>query len=377
MAWTHWICDTLTGERVQRVELTESRWDRLANAVGRGSHTISLAQAWASGRWTSRATFRDYWLGVITEWSRTLVVCWDEYPVYAGLISKEIGWDERTGEVSIETVEVRHLLSRRCAFGVTDYAGGDWGVYDLDLRSAAWVAISKGLTGGSTRWNIRLTPTWVSAGTVRRSYPRWEHRTVEEMLRELQDMEGGPDVDFRPLWSPTDNRLSWEPRLGVPLLQAPGYTWHAASASGATVTPERDATRITTGVHVPGNGSEADMKRAGVDVADPAYTGPFMDTVLPMPGEEDTAVLAAHGRAYGDTYSKPIEQRALVVRADGGDGPIKGPVASQLIPGIRAEVVSSGSLRIPDGVSTQYVLGVHGDLSYDIRLDVQEVRDAA
>ena len=89
------------------------------NGVGTGTHTFVSPELGAGASVNARRSSR---VDLTRTWSRTIVQCWDDKPIYAGLIvGKSVDDEART--VDVATVEFRELAKYRTTFGVNGYNG--------------------------------------------------------------------------------------------------------------------------------------------------------------------------------------------------------------------------------------------------------------
>ena len=109
MAWTVWVCNTTTGERLMRLPAASFSWERVLNSGASGQATFKLADP----------TFAGLDMRSLTSLvARTLVIEWVEAPgvaaepVYAGLIWKRV-YDRDTQTLTVEHSDLWSILSRR------------------------------------------------------------------------------------------------------------------------------------------------------------------------------------------------------------------------------------------------------------------------
>ncbi|PPG39471.1 hypothetical protein [Pseudoclavibacter sp. RFBA6] len=381
--WRFWICNSLTGARIREVFPLDGSWKTIANGVGTGSHSFSLFhEVWLLERAgftkaVAEAEVRSTW-GSLTNpdgAKMAIVVCWDDTPVYAGLIKRR-SIDDANGVVTVHHDEIRSLLADRLTHPVGGFGTGTWEISGVDLRSAAYLTILRAMAGRGFRWDVRLRGKSITPGSVQRTIWNFEQQTAEQILTEFQNTDGGPDVHFRPVWNAIDAGLEWDPRLGAPRLSGGIFDFViGADNDGATnlVTLE-DTKKQITGVHVAGKGSEVDMRRGWAAESAPVGDGWLRDVVLPLKHIDSVPSLTAHGKALERAQKYPTRQFTMSVRADGApsDG-TSGPTAADIIPGTALRVLPS-SLILADDWLSGYVISVSGDMSMDLSVDFQEVQ---
>ncbi len=253
--WSHVICDLSTGVKQLNVFPSAGSWKTGKNgSIGSGEHMFRL-------RDTKTKLPAATWRGLVAPWSRVLVVCWDGAPQYAGLISGH-EWDRDAGVLKVQHQELRALLSRRLVTGTGSYsAGGYFEVAGKSLRGAARAIIARATAGtpGDGHYVPIVLPA-DEAGTFTRRWWFYELANAEDMLTEIQDTDGGPDVYLRQRWSAADT-LEWVLELGTPSLSGSTVEWVVgAPKSPATgVTQKTNADKTLTGVIGIGKGSEQDL----------------------------------------------------------------------------------------------------------------------
>ncbi len=358
--WSFWICDTQTGVKQLRMWPSASRATRKLNGAGTGSHTFQLRRDGLT-----RAQHQD----LFSEWRRTIVVCWNGRPVYAGLITGS-DYSTETGAITVDTAELRTILTRRFPFGIGTYVGGTLIIPNRSLRGLVYQLVFYGTQGArSPVWNLPIiAPTWDEAGDQSRNYFNYEFHTIEAAISELQDVEGGPDIDFAPRWSSTGT-LEWELRVGsaaVPRLGGPAFEFNITAAKSGTfnVRLRSNGSKMVTGVFTVGKGSEADM-RHGEDATLAVAGGiPSLDVTRQMKDQDDVGILDAHSRSEVATYKAPTKQLSFSVSA--------ADVMDTALPGSTYRLYFKGDEMIDDGWQLMWSLGYSIDLSRNVTIDVQE-----
>lgn len=259
MSWSYWFVDTVTGVKQLQVSPSEGGWERVLNGKGSGAHVFQLGD-----RTLSRAT----WRALTTPWARTLVVCRNNVPVYAGLVSDR-PYDRDTKTLTINHVDIRGILNDRFPFGVTSYHGGTLVLTNLSMRSAAGRLVQAGLTGPRPIYALPIVlPTLVETGAYSHTYFAHNFITVADALEDLQKIDGGPDVDFAPRWSSTGT-LEYVMRTGTtaaPLLTGATFDFpmNGEKEPLTGLKLNDDGTNQVTGVYAIGQGSGEDMVVGGI-----------------------------------------------------------------------------------------------------------------
>jgi len=360
--WSHWICETITGKKLLPVHPSASSWKTSITSIGDGSHTFRL-------RDERTKLDRETWQNLTIPWSRTVVACWNDIPVYAGLVMGH-RYDQPTGVLVVKTSEVRRVWGSRMPFIVPEYSpNGVRAVSGKSLRGVmrqviAWGSVAYPVE--STWWlPIALPPD--EAGPHSRSWQHYNFETVEQMLSQIEAEDGGPDLNLRPRWNEAD-RLEWEARIGAPTLGGPAFEYDlTARKSGLTgFDVDTDATRQLTGTFGLGMGSEADMLVGlgqNIDVPEGPFDIPNLDATRSFKTVSDPAVLRS--RAIGEL--RAFRWPSHVTSPE--------PLAADVLPGmvlgstIRAWI--EGDEFLDDGWRVATVTGMAGSLSEKLTLEVQ------
>lgn len=359
--WTFWIVDTLTGDKLARFAPTAGRFRTVMNGVGDGEHSILLR----SSDWPySRAQNRD----LTTPWARTLVQCWNDVPKYSGLITKR-AWNEASGVLRIESEELRTIFTRRLAFTIGLYDGGTLTVTGKSLRGLirAIVMAAAYRPPVGDPWHLPIAYPADEGGSESRTWYNYNFPVADEMLDEVQNINGGPDIYFKPRWSGSDKH-EWELQIGTPSIAGPTLDWHvkAAEAPALDVGVVEDGTKQLTGVFSIGKGSEADMRHGEAGHL-AGTTIPYLDTTRSYKEVDDVARLNAHAMGELVAYREVTTQYSFDTLASGT------PSLDQLSPGARPRLWFDESEFVDDGWKNLYLLGMSGDLTEKISLEVQGV----
>lgn len=366
------IVDTLTGVKLQELQPASGTWKTLVNSIGSGQHSFLLRDAETP---LPAATWRD----LTTPWGRTLVVSWTSWfgqvsAVYAGLIDSR-SWEKTSGTLTVSHQEMRALLRKRLSSDLPRFwPYSSFTISGRSLPSAALAVCVYGLLDqpGSI-WTLPVvfsTPN--EAGPYSFEWPHTKFDTVDAMLRQITDTDGGPDVWFQPAWS-SSGRLEWWVQIGSPRLPGSTFEWNM----GADVHPvsdfneAEDGSQMLTGVFGLGEGSEADMllSKAG---SLPGPVVPAMDSTRPHKEIDDQARL--DGLTMGDLRLArwPSKGQTFALQLDDGS---LGPVArlgDTLRVGARLRVFDPGDEFMAEGWRGGYLVGLSGDVkSLKVGVEVQ------
>lgn len=297
---------------------------------------------------------------------RVLCVLADDKPVYHGLIINS-DYSADTGKLTVTHKDVRELAATRWLFGIGassqtwEWAGLSWrGI----ARAVAKIIFTDPI---SDAWPLPVTLPASEAGDETFKTYGYEFRHGESLLKEIEEMPGGPDLDFHPML--VNGKFGWELRIGSPFLEGPEFTFHLQAPHGAltdvgvkTVGDEK-----FTGVHGVGDGSEWDMVRGGA--AAPVSAGLARDTKLTLKSD-DLAKVNKRSAGYLDTRLETYQQWSFSARTDRLD-------VTRLRLGSIITIQSQGDEWIDDGYTRHRVLGFGGNITDpdSIDLTVEKVKD--
>ena len=371
MSWSFWVCDTRTGVKQLQVFPSGGSFGRTLNAAGQGgSDTFPLAASKLS---------RAQWKDLTTPWRRTLVRCWDGVPVYAGVITGR-SYDRDTKTLTVRHADIRALLAKRFPFGVNSYyangvsgAPGKLVLTNLSLRAIAANVVQQGLIGPHPIYSLPIVfPTLSEPGPYSRTYFNYNFATVPSALQELQDVDGGPDIDFAPRWS-ASGTLEWEMRAGTPATPAlTGGTFEFNLTSEECplthVNVDEDGSKQVNGMFTIGAGSEEDMRVAGRGIGDYGETiFPALDGTQSLKDIDDLNTLSLHSFSAINVQQNPTKQWGMSLLASGYPG------LNRLTLGSTLRVYSKDDPWIDDGYASLRLIGFSGDMTENITLDVQPI----
>lgn len=356
--WSYWIVATQSGVKQLQVVPSAGRWRTVMNGVGDGEHTFPL-------RDTLTALPRSTWQGLAQPWARTLVVCWDDTPVYAGVILKS-KYERATGMLELTHSELRVIFSRRMSFMVPTFTpSGSFTLSSKSLRGLVRGVVAKGaISVPGDDWHIPVVLPADEGGSESRTWFTYNFDSIESMITELQDTDGGPDVHLSPRWS-TSGTLEWVLRIGTPALTGVTVEWNATANSDALeLVQTMDATKQVTGMFALGNGSEQDMKVGkSPNVGIPGSDIPNLDTTRPFKSVDNVTELNALALGELKAFREPTTQFSVSTLASG--------VLPALVVGSTIKVWVDGDEFMNDGWRTGYLLGMSGDTSEKIGLEIQ------
>ncbi|QNO12679.1 minor tail protein [Arthrobacter phage Snek] len=214
----------------------------------------------------------------------------------------------------------------------------------------------------------------VETGVHSRTYNGFDLGYIGERLRQLTQVENGPDIRFRPRFKLDDPTVvEWVLETGTnakPLLTqtGPDWIWDASVAESGIVklSVTRDATGMAARAWAPGNGQEKNMKLAWATNLSLVNAGfPWTETDAASKDVEDVATLqAGANRMLADSLA-PWDEWSLQVRAD------QAPRLGEYLPGDWAQIfIGPGHPMIEPGAYRVRVMAVDGDHSETVKLTV-------
>lgn len=353
MAWSYWICDTITGQKQLLVNPVSGSWERKLNGVGSGQHTFVV-----QGHPFGRARWRDL---LDQKWNRTLVVCWETVPVYAGIITAAD--PQSNGTVVVSHYELRAIFDRRFPFTVSGYTEGTRYIPDRTLRGMVYQMLVQAVTGAPRRSLPLAFPAFDEAGSEDRVLYNYEFISIEQAIREVQDSDNGPDIDFQPRWT-FDGKLQWLIRVGTPFLDGPAFELNptAPQSRVISVSGQTQGDRMVTAVHAIGKGEEEDMRVGGAEIGG---TTPALEVARPFKTIDDLNALNAHALSEAETFAVPIMQPAVTLPAS--------MVMPNLLPGSTVRLLFEDHWWFLDEPMNMRCVSFSGDGTASISLSVQEV----
>lgn len=344
--WSYAIHDTQTGVRVDWVEPMAGGWTR--GAVELKTFTFKLR---GDGR--TRAQRRD----LFKTWERTIVVLWDDVPVYAGLI---VGRPRRpaAGILTVKHIDARVLLSKRFLFGVSSYVPTQ--VFNFTGYSARGVArqvLYYGLLHPySSAWPIHAEVGGAELGSSPwAKYHPYDFQSPESILQTIEAADSGPDIELMPEYR--SGVLWWVARIGSPFLSGATFEMRMQGETPMIdLDIDEDALQQATGIFTTGAGSEQDMRVGEASL--PLSVGVSRDYAVPYKDVDDPILLASLAVGRLTAVTSPRAEWAF-------GGMVKDFPPSQLRPGVAFRVYSEDDEWEDDGWSVHRLLQFSGTVGSD------------
>lgn len=362
---TVWVVSGLTGEKFLNLTsyLSSAQWERRLSDVGSGTHVFAH-QLLTSGPRVGAILKRQQWRDRAYPHRNMIVQCWGDRVVYAGYVNS-ITVDETS--VTFRSLEFRSLLSWRMPFQMNepDYLGAT-----LNLTSSIEGLIVETVRKGVYRpsdpfWNAPVVLPSYPGGSETLLVEYWRAKTIEDIVRSIEQREAGPDVDFEPEWNPADDRfLQFVLRVGVPRLDGQMFEFAPGSPkSGLTGwSTQLDGSEQLTGGFMAGEGSEVDMM-VGFGILGSPTGIPYRDgqSSVKDVSEQDQLDSRAQGFVLGRYL--PLEQLNVSYLATGHQGiPRLGDVH---------RMVYTNHFWEFDGPRDYYTVGMRGTHELGVTPDLQ------
>lgn len=349
------IFDSITGEKLNPVEPSGGSWSAKLDGSGSNQFTVPVLSMDMS-----RTARRD-----LLRPNARLVAHIDEFDtvIAAGMLLRTPYSITKTA-ATCYWVDIRDLFRQRMGFGVGSWnSTGTLQVTNRSYSGAARAIVSRQLRDFTQpTWMLPIDLPADGAGTFSRKWDYYQFPTMDDCLRELE--KEGVEIYFDPYLTSGGN-LRFATRVGTPITGASFDL--PVSAEGSHVEnleADEDGSKQLTGVLYAGNGTDADTVTAWAGGGQ--FTIPIRDAYRSAKGVKSIAQLQRMADADLAEHKDPIEQWSFDVRVD---EPVR---ASHVKPGRLLRMDVRDDPWLPDGVTTQRVIGVSGDLaSQTYQLEVQ------
>ena len=365
MVYIHSVGDLRTGLITATFPLTGTSWSRPLKDAGTGSGTLDLTDpdnVALSPRYTA-APARSFWM-----------IEWDSVPVWGGIIWSHKYTRKPSRQLTLGAAGLPSLWDHRKVLPALGYASAPLAAANTDLTALSLGTIAKRLVQqavAAVGGNLPLVLPADVAGTGERHYNAFDLPWLGDMLTALGEVADGPDIEFVPRRvEGNSSYIEWVMRAGNPYLTQAGDPWlwdDTVPESAVTdLSVDIDASKLATRAWVPGTGSEQQMLlglREDLTLVGAGY--PLLeveDTTHKTTLEQTT--LDAHADDLIARRARPIEQWSLKVRAD------MPPVLGAYAPGDAAVVAVEGDPYIDDGDHALRILGISGNDTAEVTLNV-------
>ena len=255
--WSYYLVRTRDGVTQGRMEpASPGSWARRLDNGSSGSHVFHLA------------TYPEAW-GRMRPARRTLVVCYDDEPVYAGVIWRAT-YSRNAGTVTLNHEDIwsiwslRQASPRYLAEDDPDLLVKDTQISysGLTRRTLAKRIVELGMTGivadpGAYTLPIVLPPD--ESGSWGRTFRTSDWLSVADRLHDLAGQGGPMQVDFAPVWQSAGN-LAWELRVSHDI-SSPRVVLHAdvEQSPVLSLSVTNDVSEYASEYQVTGSGQGSDV----------------------------------------------------------------------------------------------------------------------
>ena len=308
------VGDFVTGAPLADLRLNSGRWKRGIADTG-----LDATLPWGAA---ARAI-----ADAVRPWSHYLACDRDGVIMAAGPIMS-IEYRHGRRQLSLRAAGAEAYFSRR-EINNPQVVGKGWEMYDHAQRKPAfWAATSMGMDGqgghtweGILGWFVKQAMNWPQSANIQGwnsdadgEHGMWidgiDHRTIREVLDDVQRENGGIEWDVDSVWSA--GNVLWDFNVGDPLLTTSrSPSWSDANVVDLTAT--LDGRDVTTHQHVTGRAE--DGTPISVTSAASSYAIMLEDADMSRTTESDRARLqrwANEGRAL---KARPTLNVPLTVRA--------------------------------------------------------------
>lgn len=363
--WKAYLFEVMTGLVGSEVEMsTNGRWDVRLNMTEQCQVTVQKSSLQGIGRrWWS-----PWRAGILLTFT---AAGQSEEPIAAGPIVSPP--DEYPDSLSFRIEGIRSLLEWRFAHD-KEYPPGDEAAMrksKLYYADSALDRIAQDLVKRATAKKggtlpIVFGPRSPAANGTTRTYHGYDLANigVDKLLGQLSDVEGGPDIMFRPEWVDAESRqhIRWRMMNGNDISPAIPQQWTMDVDLGRPRGVDSEVSMNTRGdhyanrVYATGAGEGAGLAIVGRErnaLFDDYF--PLMERTVSVSSATKTSTLASHASAGLSTT--PLVE--LNVTVDGSD-----PAAAlgRWHVGDKARVTIKGWFSIPDGTYELRVVRAAGDL---------------
>lgn len=364
MGYSCTIVDTRTGYPViERLTPKAGTWKTIMNSFGTGSATFSLRDA-------ENAHTPAQWRDAVRQWDRTIVISYDDVAKYAGIIHGRVTWDRDAGELTLPSSEVRVLAAKRFAAMLVTYTKtGKFAPAGKSLRGLVTAVLREGFykTPGDN-WTLPFVIPADEAGSQSREWKMPKFDSIDDMLVELTNTDGGPDLVLDPRWN-ANGHLQWHALVGSPRVAGEQHDWDL----GAALTPvtgykeHEDGSKMLSGVFALGAGSEEDTlvgRSPLTGISGPPI--PDMDGTMSFTSIESEAELNALATGMIRAFRSPTVTHEFGLILGEPDSPVD---MATMRPGARTKLSLPSDEFIVGGFRNGYVTSLGGDLAA-AKLDV-------
>ncbi|WP_233202016.1 hypothetical protein [Cryobacterium sp. Y11] len=375
--WWYWICDTQTGDKIQRLpDPVSGPWSCSLDGGDYGSTVFQLG---------ADDFTQAQWWDFTAPHSRTLIVERNKVIRYAGIINADPDFDHDTGRLTVAHVDLESFFSERYPFGIGSYWADEVahrpGKIELSGRSHRSIicnVIAAGLVGPTSNYALPVVLPWLTeSGSQSLTAENFNFQTCSDLISDRRKVESGVDFYFKPRWK-SDTAFEWVVVAGSdsdPLLigKTADFYLNAEQPVLSNVKFGRDGVKQFTGMFSIGQGSGADMSVGGI----PSGAGlppviPARDTQQKIDNEANQNVLAGMSLEAARVRYSPTFQWAFTLQASTEAAPVESIELGDIL-----RVYVESSPYIPVGWHSLRVVTLTGDEGEWVTPTVQMIGEVA
>lgn len=353
---------TTTGEVGSVIDAPASSWSVTLNKTETLTATVMKSQL----RKQDPIWYEPYSGGMLLTFTD---VYGYERPIVAGPITDWGGETLDTLELSGEGI--RAIFAKRTVGKNLSFTG-------MSLGEIAWRLCEEGMDKPGGKLPITHRQPYEKADH-QRTYERWNlaNNMVDKRLTEISEVEGGPDLMFRPEWvDDTHTRIRWVFVHGndtvpyIPQDRDPDFDLTAKMGDTSEASLTSSGADLTTRVWVTGSGEgEGVVREYAEDLSKLNHSLPFLEIVESDSDQSDRKELQKKARGYLLAYSKMIDQLSLSVDMNSK----KNPLGTYYVGDTAKVNIGDYWLSIPAGLKDMRLIKMSGSLgSNTVKLEFQE-----
>lgn len=350
-----WVCDTITGARLNVVPVSDFTWGRCFNEGSSGTSSIPV-----NDPMLKKLDLR----GLIVERSNTLVYEIGSSVVAAGIIGGT-DYDKDTGTLKVEHADIWSILDDRLVInhGSANVVTDKLAYGPLSLGTIAKRVVQEAIAPGGW-YDLPIVFPPDVAGTASRTWYGYALTQVNDALKELMESDGGPDIAFDPRWGATGS-LEWVMRSAPNLAGAGSWEFNldAPKSAAMKVGATTDTSRFANNAFAVGEGTEKNIKYRSNPVAD--HSRPAAESSTSFKGVKSLGVLGDLAVERSRALSVPTKQYRMSIQKSGTPG------ANNLNLGDAVYVTSAADPWMPPGRSSHRLIKFSGSLGQEVKLEFQ------
>lgn len=362
------LCDTVDGRRVKFIPAAAAGWGMKLNESGPVTASLPVAARETAqlDLRTATASVRQS-LGIA--YNGQILECG---PIWGRKYDPEKEQLDLTAQGLWSIFEHRKALPGSFLQWGQNPARAVWTITRGNLQSIARELVRDSIDAnpwtGPGNLNIVLPPP-VAGSTHTRTYNGWDMAWIGRRLKELTEVTNGPDIRFRPRFTPGDStRVEWVMELGTPLLQAgKDIKWDVSLMKSGPVhlSWDEDATQLGSRAWILGPGQEKAKKITYATTTDlVANKWPWTETEDSR-DVEDVKLLGSYAVQLLKENKAPWMTWDLTVRAD------VPPLLGTYQPGDWAQLrIPEGHPQIPAGTVRVRIMTITGGPDQKVKLTV-------